>query len=242
MSIDPERLMAFVDGELDAAERREVDEAIAADPTLQAEVQRQRRVRATLAGHYGPVATQEVPDRLRAMLGAEPNASIDNEDVASLARARERRRGLHVTLGAIAASLVVGVIAGQLFLLGSTPPIATSHGKLIAQDGLAEALETQLASAQSAMAQTRIGLTFIDTQGRPCRTFESRAFAGLACRGNSRWEVVMAAATETSEQPVYRQADSSPVMDTAQRIMASEPFDAEAERAAVQGGWKIRRR
>jgi hypothetical protein len=89
------------------------------------------------------------------------------------------------------------------------------------------------------MAQTRIGLTFMDTQGRPCRTFESRALAGLACRGDGRWQVVMAAAAETTAQPIYRQAGSSPVMAAAQRMMASEPFDAEAERAAVRGGWKI---
>lgn len=244
MSIDPEKLMAFVDGELEEADRRAVERAIADDLSLRAEVERQRRLRATLGGHYGPVATQAVPDRLRALLGAEPNASIEHDKVASLAEQRERRRvlrGWHA-ISAVAASLVVGVVAGQLFLLGRTPPIATSNGRLVAQDGLADALETQLASAPPAMAQTRIGLTFMDTQGRPCRTFESRVFAGLACRGDGRWQVVMATATETAAQPIYRQAGSSPVMETAQRMMASEPFDAQAERAAVQGAWKIGKR
>ena len=244
MSIDPEKLMAFVDGELEEGERREVEQAIAADPGLRAEVDRQRRLRAILAGHYGPVATQDVPGRLRALLGDEPNSSTDNARVVSLGQARERRRRLSgwPTIGAIAASLVVGVMAGQLVLLGSSDPIATKNGRLVAQDGLSEALETQLASAAPAMAQTRIGLTFIDTQGRPCRTFESRAFAGLACRGDGRWQVLMTAATETAGQPIYRQAGSSPVMETAQAMMASEPLDAEAERAAVQGGWKVGRR
>jgi anti-sigma factor RsiW len=244
MSIDPDKLMAFVDGELEGAERHEVEQAIAADPGLRAEVDRQRGLRATLAGHYGPVATQEVPDRLRALLGAGPNAAADVATVVSLEEARERRRGLSgwPTAAAIAASLVIGVIAGQLILIGSGDPIATKNGRLVAQDGLAEALETQLASAPPAMAQTHIGLTFMDTQGRPCRTFENRAFAGLACRGDGRWQVVMTAATETAGQPVYRQAGSSPVMETAQAMMASEPFDPGAERAAVQGGWKISRR
>jgi hypothetical protein len=242
MSIDPEKLMAFVDGELDDAERHEVEQAIATDPALQAEVERQRRLKSAVADHYGPIAAQDIPERLRAMLAAHPNTP--HEKVASLAEARARRRPLPgwQSLGAIAASLVVGVIAGQLLLRGGAHPIGTRNGKLIAQDGLAEALETQLASTPPAMAQTRIGLTFMDTQGRPCRTFESRAFAGLACRGDGQWEMVMTSATETGGQPTYRQAGSSPVMETAQRIMASEPFSAKAERAAVQGGWRLSKR
>jgi len=244
MSIDPDRLMAYVDGELDEAQRREVERAMAADPALRDEVDRQHRLRATLITHYGPVTQEDVPDRLRALLGAAANAAFGETNVASLAEARERRRGWPVwaNAGAIAASLAIGIIGGQILSLGRPAPISSNRSGLVAQGDLARALETQLGSSQPAMAPTRIGLTFVDTRGRACRTFEEQAFAGLACREEGRWQIVMTSAGETAEQPLYRQAGSSPVTEAAQRIMASEPFDAAAERAAVQGGWKIGKR
>ena len=109
MSIDPDRLMAYVDGELDEAQRREVERAMAADPALRDEVDRQHRLRATLTTHYGPVTQEDVPDRLRALLGADANAAFGETNVASLAEARERRRGWPVwaNAGAIAASLAI---------------------------------------------------------------------------------------------------------------------------------------
>lgn len=236
MSIDEERLMAFADGELDGAEREAVEREIAGDPRLQARLDEQRRLRAALQGRYGPVAEEPVPDRLLAMLGAE-----QPENVTSLAEARERQRMVQRPVwrnfGAIAATLAVGVLAGQL-VPRSSGPLAVEEGVLVARGELATALETQLASAQDPGAGTRIGVTFADRRGRACRTFDSRATSGLACREGGQWAVVMTSAGAL-QSAQYRQAGSSPVLEAAQEMMAGEPLDAAAERAAMETGWKI---
>src|SRR3546814_7939924 len=119
--------MAYADGELDAAEREAVKQALAEDPGLREKLAEQQRLRATLSGHYGPVAAEEVPDRLLAVLGARNT----RDDVASLSAAREkRRRPLWRNLGTIAASLAVGLMAGQLIPLQRGGPIDRKSTRL----------------------------------------------------------------------------------------------------------------
>jgi hypothetical protein len=236
MKINEELLMAFADGELEGDERYEVEQALAEDPELRAALEEQQRLRAALTGHYGPVAQEEVPERLLAMLGAGKA-----EGVVALSAVREKRRSafpLWQKYGALAASLAVGIIAGQLLPYGGTGPVASQDGTLIARGNLASALETQLASTQNASSETHIGLTFPDRQGRFCRTFDAQDVSGLACRADGKWKVVLAAAGERQGSQ-YRQAGSPSVLHAAQEIMGAPPLDAEAERKALEAGWKI---
>lgn len=238
MHIDEDMLTAFADGELDGEARAAVERALAADPVLRAQLEAQKRLRATLSAHYRPVASEEVPERLLAMLGAAPAG----DEVASLSAARERRRAptrwSWGNYGAIAATLAVGIIAGQL--IPSSGPVGTESGMLVAQGGLANALETQLASAQPVDAATRIGVSFADGEGRLCRTFDGASLSGLACRGEDKWMLVMTTApTGATASTVYRQAGSSPVLETAQELMAGAPLDAAQERAARDAGWRM---
>jgi hypothetical protein len=237
--IDPEKLMAYVDGELGAAEHAEVERAVAADPALRAEVEAQRRLRSTLRGHYGPVAEEEVPERLRAMLGAGDDPQDAN--VASLAKVRASRLRMPRSheLAAIAATLVVGFLAGQMVPRGRSVPVIVEQGPLFAEGPLAASLESQLASTQPADTPIRIGLTFADTNGRACRTFEAPSFAGLACRDSGQWQLVMTDARwrATGE---YRQAASPAVAEAAQSLMAGSPLDADGERAAQTAGWDLK--
>lgn len=235
MRIDDERLMAYADGELDGPEREAVERALAASAELRDRLAEQQRLRATLTAHYGPVATEEVPDRLLALLGADGG----REGVASLAAARDRKRApLWRTLGTIAASLAVGLLAGQFVPMGGRNPVAVEGGALVARGDLADALETQLASTQPRDAVTRIGVTFADRQGRFCRSFDAPAMAGLACRDGGDWKVLMAAPPQAGTASQYRQAGSSLVLEAAQAMMVGSPLDAEAERAARAAGWE----
>lgn len=236
MRIDEEKLMAFADGELQGRDREAVECALAEDPRLRETLEEQRRLRRTLNDHYGPVAGEEVPERLLAMLGAAPA-----ENVASLSGARERRRLFQRpalrNFGAIAATLAVGMLAGQLIPRGNDA-VGVENGVMVARGSLATALETQLASAQAADAATRIGVTFADRQGRACRTFDSQIASGLACRDGGNWAIVMTAAHQR-QTTQYRQAGSSPILQAAQEMMAGEPLDAAGERAAMRAGWKM---
>ena len=241
--IDDDKLMAFADGELGPAEREEVERALADRSDLRARVEEQRRLRQTLREHYGPVASEEVPEGLLAMLGGSSSGSIDGDNVASLASVRPRRRSRSLTwvgsAAAAAAAFAIGLFAGPVLLNQEQAPIATQDGMLVAQGELRQALETQLASTQPPGATHRIGLTFSDEQGDYCRTFESVDVAGLACREGGNWAVVVAeSGTGTEVSPEYRQAGSSTIMAAAQSRMAGAPLDASAERAVVESGWK----
>ena len=161
------------------------------------------------------------------------------DDVASLSAAREKRRvPLWRNLGTIAASLAVGLLAGQIIPFQRGGPIAMEDGAMIARGELAEALDTRLASAQTQAAATRIGVTFADREGRFCRSFDAPAFAGLACQDGGNWQVVMTAPSERGGTTQYRQAGSSIILAAAQGMMAGAPLDAEAERAAMEAGWE----
>lgn len=235
MKIDDETLMAYADGELAGAERGAVEQALAGNVELRDRLAEQKRLRSTLTAHYGPVAAEEVPDRLLTLLGADR----EREGVTSLAAARDRKRmPVWRTLGTIAASLAVGLLAGQFVPMGSGGPVAIDDGALVARGELADALETQLASTQPRDAATRIGVTFADRQGRFCRSFQAQAMAGLACRDEDDWKVLMTAPSHTGAAPQYRQAGSSLVLGAAQAMMAEAPLDAEAERAARAAEWK----
>jgi anti-sigma factor RsiW len=61
---DDETLMAYADGELDAAQRAQIDAAIAQDPGLALRVQEHRALRARMTGAFSRVLDQPVPDRL----------------------------------------------------------------------------------------------------------------------------------------------------------------------------------
>jgi hypothetical protein len=184
-----------------------------------------------------------VPERLLAMLGASGSGTGDEDNVASLATARARRRSwsqpLVSSAVAAAAAFVIGIFAGPALLNQEQGPLAVQNGALIAQGDLSQALETQLASAQPSDAAHRIGLTFENEQGDYCRTFEGAEVSGLACRKGEAWAVAVAeGGAGTGSSPEYRQAGSSTIMAAAQDRMAGAPLDAAAERALIESGWK----
>ena len=233
--IDDDILMAYADGELDEIARARVERAVAADPELHARLERQQKLRATLAAFYGPTAEEGVPERFRAMLET-------NVVPFPAARARPARPAWQ-HFAALAATLVLGLAVGRTLLAPAGGPVGVENGTMVARGQLATALDTQLASAQPADAATRIGTSFAASDGRLCRTFDSAALAGVACRGDQGWQLLMAApGASSAAQGGYRQAGSGNplVAEAAQELMAGEPFDAAAERRARDSGWRHR--
>lgn len=230
MSIDTATLLAFLDGELDGDEARRVEAALAAEPELRALHEEQRRLRERLSSHYGEVIEEPVPDAMRALLDPK---------VIDLEMERTRRRPRWFPIGiALAASLVLGISLGRLL-----PPegeVSLAEGGLIARGALAEALDTQLASAQPGDAPTRIGVSFARADGSLCRTFQSAEIGGLACRDDNAWRLIVTARTSGGAAGDYRQAgaESPLVLQAAQEMMAGEPFDAATERRARDSSWQ----
>ncbi|MEJ7933724.1 anti-sigma factor [Sphingobium sp. AN558] len=225
--IDEATLIAWVDGELDEVTRQRVDSAIADDSALARRLDMHRRLRARLAAHYEPIAREPIPDVLRSMLGNEGR-------VVPLVRAVPRWRGW-ATGGAIAASLALGLGIGGMKDQG---PITVRGGVPIAQGQLARALETQLASLPEA-APIHVGLTFRRRGGGWCRSFDSVAISGVACRSGSGWQVVQLL-PGSAESMNYRQASSGDarLISTIDALRDGEPVDATQEERAQAGGWR----
>jgi hypothetical protein len=253
MNIPDELLAAYVDGELAGAERARVEHAIAQDAQLAQRVAQQRALRDRLRGAYDHVLREAVPQRVlqAAKLGA-PSGPAQVIDLARV-RAKRARRGngarqLHMRRYAIAASLVVGLMAGALIQRLSTPGALTEvrDGSLLARGALARALNEQLASNPSSNAAVRVGLTFRARSGSYCRTFAlsgSRSLAGLACREQEQWQVlnlIGAQAPGAGNGQNLRMAGSSlppALLQAVNDRISGEPLNAAAEAKARSNGW-----
>jgi anti-sigma factor RsiW len=234
MTITDERVLAYVDGELSGADLAAMEAAIAADTELAGRIARERQLRERIAGHYAPVLDDAVPDRFRALL--TPDAEV--VDFAAVREERQRRFRLSGWGGgaALAASLAVGLVAGQLLSPGGGV-VVERGGALVASGKLDRALGMQLASLQEANAPVRIGLTFRDKGGDWCRSFEADALSGIACREGGAW-TLRYAASGGGQQTEYRQAGSGELVRAAQAMMAGAPLDAEAEKRVRDAGWE----
>lgn len=75
MSIPDQTLMAYADGELEPAQRAEVEAAVAADPKLAERVEQHRALRRKLSVAYDPVLLDTVPHALIAAARTSPAAT-----------------------------------------------------------------------------------------------------------------------------------------------------------------------
>ena len=248
MNYDDETLMAYVDGEVDAKLRADIDAAIASDPVLARRVERQRAVRAKVAGAFAKVLDQPLPDNLlRAARGTGSSESPASRGNVLQFPARPSRAPSQPWRGrewaAMAASLLLGaLISWRLLATGDGTPIVPGNDSLVAHGGLAHALDTQLASEQRGDEAVLIGLTFRGQDGNYCRSFALRATrtAGLACRAGSEWQVT-ATDTTTPAAGQMQQASSalSPaILRAIEARVQGSALDAEGERSAQLAGWK----
>jgi hypothetical protein len=242
MTIDPETLASYADGELPPEEAAKIEEAIAAHPDLARQVEAHRALRAQLSAHFDPILDAPVPDHLTALL--KPKESAQVIDLAAIRRAREEERLVVETRrprwamgGALAASLALGLVVGRIAI--PTGSVVSEGGQLVARGELASALTTQLASAQDGK-DVRILLSFEARDGHYCRGFEQGATAGIACREGSDWRILRTqAGTGSRSAGGYAQAGSqaAEIMAAAQDMAAGGAFDSTAERKARDAGW-----
>jgi hypothetical protein len=243
---DDETLMAYADGELDAAQRAQIDAAIAQDPGLALRVQEHKALRARMAGTFSRVLDQPIPERLEAAarFGARADPSGRGNVIkfpARSARAPSPPWRAREWI-AMAASLLLGVLLSwRLLVPANSALFEAGEGGLLARGELARALESQLASEQRGDEQVLIGLTFKAHDGNYCRSFVLRAArtAGLACRVGSEWQIP---ATDSSPGPEggMQQASSAlppSILRIIEMRMDGTALDAEGEKDARLGAW-----
>jgi hypothetical protein len=235
------RLMAYLDGELEGDARIAAEREIAADPALAERVRAQQALRVRLQAAYAPLLDEPVPERLLA--AARGTAQV--ADLAAARQARKRRRWQWPEWGAMAASVLAGVIGGQL-MRGANDPLRTARdGSLVAGGRLARALTEQLASAPRQGSPVKIGTSFVARSGRYCRSFvleRDAPMAGLACRDGDAWKLqLVAPAVKPEAAGGYRMAASAlppALLKAIDEQIQGQPFDTAAEQAAQRRGWR----
>jgi hypothetical protein len=236
MSISEETLMAYADGEGDAATRASVEAAMREDPQIAQRVARHRAMREAMKGAFSAVLEEPVPERLIAAARGRTAPARNRKAVGNSARRWQPF--------ALAASLLVGLGAGYLTWHGSGTLIEANSGGLVAGAALADALSTQLSDDRSANAVAVTGLSYRNKAGGYCRTFSlsgTDAASGLACRDGTRWKIkALAQSARDQSDTNFRTAGSalSPAIRAAvEESIDGEPLDRAAEIAARQAGW-----
>jgi hypothetical protein len=249
-TVSEERLLAWLDGELDAVAAAEVARAVAADPALAERVRNERALRDRLRAAFAPALEEETPQRLLATLGmaqeAASPAPAGTGNVASLRprAAAQRVRGWRwPEWTALAASLVVGALVGAQFLHApASGPVRMQNGMLVASDALSSVLDDKLASDSRPGDALAVGLSFRDSAGAYCRTFTAHGaqpLGGLACHAGGKWRVVALGQAQRQGGELRQAATALPASVLAEvDARQKEMLDAAGERAARDAGWR----
>ncbi|MDR3508045.1 MAG: hypothetical protein P4L64_09130 [Caulobacteraceae bacterium] len=257
MRITDETLMAYVAGELDAADRVAVERAARTDAALARRIQAQRRLRQEKPV---PLVSKTAADALKALPSEQPAvASSPREPATVVDLAEIRSKRTKATAGPrnqrpwvawiLALACVILAVGVGLRLAAprpgpAAPLLGGPGGPLAAEGPLAVALDQQLGAAAVAdSGLVRMGISFRNNEDVDCRTFRvlrADGFAGLACREGRGWKVRVAVATSS-----VAGASSAPSLDPPPLILAAvsgmiagAPFDARQEAEARAHGWK----
>ena len=240
--VEDEKFFAWLDGELPADEAARVEAEVAADRRLSRLAEEHRSMTAGLRTAFGEVEAQPVPDRLKSGFDRSGETVVSLTDARAVREAR-KAPALWVQMTALAATLAVGIFAGNMMtgmsVVGSSSPIEAEAGRFVASADLENALYAQLASAP-AESGPRIGLTFRDKSGAICRTFEDRAASGLACRESGDWRIRSLFQAPEGQSTDYRMASgpNPQLMEAVEASIDGEPFDAAQEKAVAEKGWR----
>lgn len=229
--VSEEELIAWLDGELPPAAADRIARAVAADPALAERAEAHRRLKARLRAAFGPLLDQPVAL-------PRPAAEVHSLDSArAMRRLRAGRSQGWALPMSIAASLVVGVLVGHEMITPPPSGIADRPNALALAAPIAAALDRQ---ASGVAGPVRVALSFRDRAGDYCRSFDARHLEGVACRQGGGWRLRYAAPADNGSGD-YRMAGSDPAKAAAiQAMIAGEPLDAQAEKAALATGWKGR--
>ncbi len=250
MRFTEETIMAYADGELDDSTRFEVELAMRQDPALAEKIRQHQVLRSNVFGAFSSTLDEAVPQRLQSAVRSGKVVHLDS--VRQLRTppppppAPDKQGWSWPQWGALAATLVVGVLAGMLGSqsLGGSAQLAAfdgSAGALKAEGALAAALTQQLAAAAPADAPVRVGVSFVARDGNYCRSFMLPKMAGLACHSGGEWRIPVMASGAAEAAGDYRQAGSAmppAVLEAIDERIVGKALDANAERAASKQGWK----
>lgn len=266
MKLADDLLMAYADGELDDAGRRQIELAMQSDPGVAARVRQHQELRQKVQRAYARILEAPLPPHLAALaeravrrpppLAAASAAPAARPKVIQLdsVRATRRQPGARPPpsplpargwpqWAALAVSMLLGIAGGILAVVSfhSETQFAAINGNglLRANGKLDSALDSQLASAAQPRGSLRIGVSFVGRDGQYCRAFELGAGAGLACRAGAGWNIPVFVEGQGASGN-YRQIGSllpDAVLAAIDARAVGPSLDAAAEKAAAARGW-----
>lgn len=244
MKFSDETLMAYADGELDAQTRAAIEEAMSVDAEVARAIDRHRNLGRELRAAFDPMLDEPAPDRLLAAARTAP--ANERANIASIGSARQRtRRGWSwPEWGAMAASLMIGIVIARFFGAPDDNFIARD-GAVIAGGALAAALDAQasgMTTGTGGDAGVHVALTYRARSGEYCRAFTVAETAGIACRADEEWNVRALAETDAADAGEnYRMAGTvlpALILQTVQESIDGEALDGPQEAAARERGWQ----
>ena len=262
MSFSDDTLIAYADGQLDAATRRAIEHAMQRDASLQRRVARLRATRDVFmhaprfTSHSSPTPPASAPHHGKVVHLAAVRAQ--RVAVQQAARKAQAARWSWRVWTALGVTLVAGLLAGRFALiywqpawLGESPATPTTiisrNGMLVAQGKLDLALSQQMGGAAPSEGDVRVGLSFLSNQGGYCRTFTlvglSQDLVGVACRASAEWRVPvlvqnMRPAPQMSAQRVAGTEMPTAVLEAIDQRIVGGMMDARAEQEALRRNWQ----
>jgi hypothetical protein len=251
LDITDELLVAYVDDELDEAQRAMVRSVLDSNPQLCRREAEMRLSRDLLREAFPLQSDAPIPPSMDAAASRLAAACARPSSAPAPPFRFQNRRKY-----AVAAAVVFSVTAAAGYLvwrIGIAPVQQPVKGLMqIAPD---TALRRVLESAPSAEvtnvpaedAAVRAVLTFRAKDGRYCREFEilagSGGSTGIACRDHGEWhaEVMLSAAAAPPDSNYYTPAggsDEPAVAEVAERLMQGDPLSAEEEARLLSSGWR----
>lgn len=259
MSISDETLMAYVDGELDAAARTEVDTYLKSSPEARQRLEIFQTTGRGLSELFDQPMRESVPQRLL-------DAVIASDNVVPFGSARRRKSAIAESYwpAALAACLAVLAAGGSAYwyehaggrLDRNFGVEVAADGRRVASkavatvlDGIAAGIGTST-TISGQPAKIEPVFTFATEDKSYCRQYiittgQSEAVGGVACRSaDGQWQVEAQDTFDPAPDKVGQIAPAGgnggpPEVEAAvDQMIAGDVLKPDAEAALIAGGWR----
>lgn len=236
MSIDTEKLCAFLDNELSTAEAEQVRRQLEHDEESAAQLAAMIMTDERIRQHVDHLAQTPIPNAITQMLS-------DNNVKHGPWQQRMRAVQRHTALAA-SITLIFGLSIGAW--------LTNTHLEEADQtfaNAVKHTLETRKSGASYQLTDTTVmtpQLTFLDHEGNYCRHYQlvdqqaGTVTAAIQCRRNANWQQVAEATSyDTARQLQYQTATGREMLDTVlDALMRTAPLSQTTEDNLLRSEWQ----
>jgi hypothetical protein len=251
LDITDELLVAYVDDELNPAQREMVDSVLATSPALCRRAQEMRLSRDLLREAFPLHPDRALSAPIEAASDRLAEACVPRRSHPRVTSSRWSRWGYAMAAGlAVCAAAPITYLVWRVAIEPAAHPV-TGLTQVDPDSPLHRLLESvpsaDVINIPREDAALRAVLTFQSKDGRFCREFEilagSGGSTGIACRHDGEWrsEVLLSASAAPALSNHYTPAgesDDTAVAEVVARLMEGDPLSAEEEAAVLARGWR----